>query len=271
MGSTHDSNFCSNCGSAVDPTDDFCSDCGSAIGGSAIRRSATSKANFQRRVDSLTAQGWEIKHDYGDRVVLVNRGFGSWGIHALLLVFTGGLGNAVYAWYNYFSGADRIELRRDGTERYLSGGPADGSSGGWGEFNAKTISTSIIFALIGISMLSDIDSAVSAFLAISFIGASLFTFPPTRRRFQDREPVTKFGQVRSTTEEIATEPDIPCTACSRPVENGVKRTFRERTCVAGIPLVTNDEGENYYCRSCANGDPFSVDTNEKSRDKLKER
>lgn len=272
MGPPQSANFCSNCGSAVNPDDSFCSNCGSAVGGSTVGRSkvggsAADGRSLRRRVEDMTIEGWEVEHDYGDRVVLVDRGFGSWGVHAILAVFTGGLGNVVYAWYNYSPGADRVELRRDGTERYLSGGGSARNSTNSGNVNARNVAASVLFALVGIAILDGVGSFAAAFLGISFILAALFTFPPTRKRFEDRQSITTFGRAHSTDETVATAPAVPCTACSRPVGTGVKRTYRERTYVAGIPITTNEEGENVYCRSCANGDPFTATGDEADREK----
>lgn len=301
MGSSQPANFCSNCGSAVNPGDAFCSNCGSAVGGPAVGESTTSGLavggstasgsavggsgvgrsgvggsatgrsardgqSLRRRVEDLTIEGWEVEHDYGDRVVLVDRGFGSWGVHAILAVFTGGLGNVAYAWYNYSPGADRIELRSDGTERYLSDSNSGGDETEFGNSDAKTVAASVFFALVGIAILDGVSSVAALFLGISFILAALFTFPPTRERLRDRKPVTTFGRAHSTDEEVVTAPDQPCTACSRPVGTGVKRTYRERTYVAGVPITTTDEGENVYCRSCANGDPFTTTSDEVDRE-----
>jgi hypothetical protein len=312
MGSPQSADFCSNCGSAVDPDDSFCSNCGSAVGGSAtggstvgdtaagstagrsgaggstagqsgasgstagrsgLGRATASDRSLRRRVEDLTIEGWEVEHDYGDRVVLVDRGFGSWGIHAILAVFTGGLGNVAYAWYNYSPGADRIELRSDGTERYLSGSGStvdstDASNSR--DVTAKNVAVSVFLALVGIAILDGVGSVAALFLGVTFVLAALFTFPPTRERFEDRKPVTTFGRAHSTDEEVVTAPDQPCTACSRPVGTGVKRTYRERTYVAGIPITTNEEGENVYCRSCANGDPFTTTTGDDGADREKE-
>jgi hypothetical protein len=309
MGSPPSANFCSNCGSAVEPDDSFCSNCGSAVGGSptggtavgdiaagstagqsgagrsTADRSGASRStasrfrlggstagdrSLRRRVEDFTIEGWEVEHDYGNRVVLVDRGFGSWGVHAILTIFTGGLGNVAYAWYNYSPGADRVELRSDGTERYLSGSAsADGSTdeADSGDVTARNVAVSISFALLGISILDGVGSVALLFLGVTFILAALFTFPPTRKRFEERKPVTTFGQAHSTDEEVVTAPDQPCTACSRPVGTGVKRTYRERTYVAGIPITTTEEGENVYCRSCANGDPFTTTGDETEREK----
>lgn len=260
MNAPNGSNFCSQCGSTVAPRDSFCSHCGSAVGGGPSDRDG-----FRRRIEDLTVEGWEVKHDYGNRVVMVDRGFGSLGIHALLLVFTGGLGNLAYAWYNYSPGADRLELRADGTERYVSGGTDES-----GELldssdvddtrlrTAGSVVLSFVCALAGLGIFNDGASSLPEFfVGVTFIAIALFAFPPIRRRLENREAVTKFGRVRSTDEAVVDAPDVPCTACARPVENGVERTFHETFYVAGIPILRDEKGSNCYCRSCAQGDPFT--------------
>lgn len=247
MGSRQSANFCSDCGAELASGDAFCSECGSAVGSGA----SSIRTDFRRRVEDLTVEGWDVKHDYGDRVVLIDRGFGSWGVHALLLVFTGGLGNLLYAWYRYSPGADRIELREDGTKQYVRGGPSDGRT------RARSVAVSLFSALIAYVILSDGASLVGWLFGLAFLAAALLALAPVRRRLRDRKPVTTFGRARGTDEEVVSAPDTPCVACSRPVNTGVKRTFHERRYVAGIPIRTRSEGENLYCRSCASGDPFA--------------
>ncbi|WP_132061345.1 zinc-ribbon domain-containing protein [Halorussus amylolyticus] len=268
MSPPNGSNFCSQCGASVSSTDAFCSSCGSAVGGGSgagrVSDRTSKPGGFRRRIEDLTVEGWEVEHDYGDRVVMVDRGFGSWGIHALLIIFTGGLGNIPYAWYNYSPAADRIELRSDGTERYIPGKGSSKSADFDGDGStlgtAGSVALSFFCALAGLAILSGVSSIPAFFVGVTFIATALFAFPPMRERLQDREAVTKFGRARSTDEKVVNAPDVPCTACSRPVEHGVKRTFNEKYFVAGVPLVTEEKGENCYCRACAQGDPFTEGT-----------
>jgi predicted RNA-binding Zn-ribbon protein involved in translation (DUF1610 family) len=247
MDSRQSANFCSDCGAELASGDAFCSECGSAVRG----RAASARTDFRRRVEDLTVEGWDVKHDYGDRVVMVNRGFGSLGIHALLLVFTGGLGNLLYAWYRYSPGAERIELRADGTEKYVRGGPSSD------RVRARNVVFSVFSALIAYAILSDGPSLVGWLFGLAFLVAALVVLAPVRRRLHERKSITTFGRARGTDEEVVTAPDTPCVGCSRPVNTGVKRTFHERRYLAGVPIHILEEGENHYCRSCANGDPFA--------------
>ena len=318
MGPRTAPNFCSQCGSSLSPDDAFCSQCGAAVGetaatdaeaggstagatgsagrgtGSTARRTGAaggptagrSRSGFQRRIEDMTVEGWQLERDYGDRVVMVDRGFGSAVVHAVLLIATWGIGNAVYAWYSYAPGADRVELRDDGTVRDVSGSKRRfemNSGAGYGagadsdayytEANGDqddesddsllgdpgSLVTGIVLALVGLGMLSDAEGVTTVFIGLALLAGALLVLPPVRRRLEQREEITKFGRVRTTDEEVVDAPDAPCTACSRPVGTGVKRTFAEKLFVAGVPVAVDEQGENCYCRSCAQGDPFTDD------------
>ncbi|MFC4552732.1 MULTISPECIES: zinc ribbon domain-containing protein [Halorussus] len=281
-------NFCSQCGDALSPGDAFCSQCGAGVdddlgrsgsratagasaGGGASTRSARSgpRSDFRRRVEDLTVEGWDVKHDYGDRVVMINRGFGSIPVHLLLLVFTSGVGNVLYAAYRYSPGAERIELREDGTDRYS---PGRGLDTEWSLSGAIALVASIVLggflAFAGLGLM--VDSAILLGTAVLFVGVASVAF--AAQFVPGFESPTTFGRRRTTDEEVVTAPETPCVACSRPVGTGVKRSFTERRYVAGVPVETVESGENHYCRSCANGDPFTGEfeferaTGEKSRE-----
>jgi len=67
--------------------------------------------HLQREVDDLVAQGWKIEEETPDRVVLVDRKFGSVISHVLVALptfwFSMGLGNVVWGAYNYVSNSQR--------------------------------------------------------------------------------------------------------------------------------------------------------------------
>ncbi|MDF9745097.1 zinc ribbon domain-containing protein [Natrinema salsiterrestre] len=73
----------------------------------------------QREVDELVAQGWTIEEETPDRVVMVDREFGSILSHVLVALltfwFTMGVGNLVWGAYNYVSKSRRRVLWDDGT------------------------------------------------------------------------------------------------------------------------------------------------------------
>lgn len=72
---------------------------------------------LQREVDDLVAQGWRIEEETPDRVVMVDRAFGSAVSHVLVALltfwFTMGIGNVVWAAYNYVSKSQRRVLWED--------------------------------------------------------------------------------------------------------------------------------------------------------------
>ncbi|WP_150123146.1 zinc ribbon domain-containing protein [Haladaptatus sp. R4] len=267
MRSRSPSNFCSQCGSSLSPGDSFCSQCGSAVdpGGSDSFRSQHSrhtqnsrhprKDGFRRRIEDLTVEGWDLKQDYGDRVVMINRGFGSIPLHIILLATTSGVGNLLYAWYCYSPGAERIELREDGSEEYFEdeGFPTD-----WTVKRALAFAVSLIFGSLGVLfglflLLTNWAGAGLVFGTLSLL-LGLFLLVLTPQHVPGIRSPTTFGRVRSTDEKTVYEPATPCSVCAKPVGNGVKRQYHERNYVAGVPVKTANEGENYYCRSCARGD-----------------
>ncbi|WP_222919550.1 zinc ribbon domain-containing protein [Natrinema sp. SYSU A 869] len=74
---------------------------------------------LQREIDDLVAQGWAIEEETPDRVVMVDREFGSVVSHILVAVltfwFSMGLGNVVWGAYNYISKSKRRVLWEDAT------------------------------------------------------------------------------------------------------------------------------------------------------------
>jgi len=76
---------------------------------------------FRRQVEDAKIAGWTIDEAYRNRVVMVNRDYGTLATHTLIAVLTAwwtlGLGNAAYAAYRYFSEADRKVLRDEDTEQ----------------------------------------------------------------------------------------------------------------------------------------------------------
>ncbi|MFD1564051.1 zinc ribbon domain-containing protein [Haloarchaeobius amylolyticus] len=72
----------------------------------------------QREIDDLVAQGWRIEEETPDRVVMVDREFGSIGSHIVVALltfwFSLGVGNVVWAAYNYVSNSRRRVLWEDG-------------------------------------------------------------------------------------------------------------------------------------------------------------
>ncbi|ELY61605.1 zinc ribbon domain-containing protein [Natronolimnohabitans innermongolicus] len=73
--------------------------------------------DLQRRIDDLVAEGWTIEDEDRDRVVMVDREFGSVGSHVLVALltiwWTMGIGNLLWAAYNYVSNSRRTVLWED--------------------------------------------------------------------------------------------------------------------------------------------------------------
>jgi hypothetical protein len=214
-------------------------------------------ADFRRHVRSYLAEGWEIEHDYGDSVVLVDRGLGNIPAHLLLFIFTGGIGNAMYAFYNYNNGAERIELSADDVSDGnvppdLLEAPKTKPVGGSESTSMSRVVFGALLALGGLATLASGPLDVFSWVfGLPILLGGLYLFPPTRSRIERRHPVTRFGTVRSTDETVVHSPDKPCVACGRPIDTGIKRSYREEKVVAGIPILTSQEGENHYCETCS--------------------
>ncbi|WP_435154380.1 zinc ribbon domain-containing protein [Haladaptatus sp. DFWS20] len=272
MGSRSSSNFCSRCGSTLTPGSSFCSQCGTAVGlGSKPGFGATSefdfgselgrdRSSFRRRIEDLSVEGWDVKHDYGDRVVMINRGFGSIPIHIVLLMFTSGVGNLFYAWYSYSPGADRVELRADGSEEYMA---EDSFSTNWTLRSAASFilasALGVFITVFGLLVLWTTMGLIETAFGVTFLLLGLLSLLLAPQHIPGFKSPTMFGNVRSTDEKIISDPTVPCTACSAPVGTGVKRTFSKKRYVAGIPVETVNEGKNRYCRSCARGNVRSAE------------
>lgn len=74
---------------------------------------------LQREIEDLVAQGWRIEDEDRDRVVMVNREFGSLGSHLVVALLTlwwsMGLGNLAWGAYKYVTESQRRVLWEDGT------------------------------------------------------------------------------------------------------------------------------------------------------------
>jgi hypothetical protein len=69
---------------------------------------------FQKMVEDEQTEGWDIYENGDERVVMINRKYGTLGGHVLVFIltfFTFGLGNVVYAAYKYFADADKKVIR----------------------------------------------------------------------------------------------------------------------------------------------------------------
>ena len=254
--------YCSACGARLSPGDRFCSHCGNGVdtGGSGRPTGSVSaldadRAWLRRRVEDYRVRGWAVEHDHGDRVVLVDRGFGSLPVHVVLLLLTGGVGNVLYAWYRHTSGAPRREIRADGVERSY---PDDARLGvdPWIAGGAVlgflfVVSAALTFAAGAASAASGPFVLVTGLLFL-VIALGVTYFPLAAR--QGDVPLSTVGRKRSVSTDRVRNPPEPCAACGDRVLSGVRRAYSDRWYLAGLPLRTYESGENVYCRACFEGE-----------------
>ncbi|ERH08284.1 MAG: hypothetical protein J07HX64_00024 [halophilic archaeon J07HX64] len=215
-----------------------------------------SAAAFRKRVRYLLSNGWDLKYDAGDEVVLVDRGIGSIGVHMLLLMFTGGLGNLLYAWYHYSVTSTQVMLRANETELGYevvdpSGGQTDLKTAGETTGSLSRFAYGLVSLVVGILLIvtTGFDLAPSLFGGL-FVLLSFFLIPPIRRRIENRHSPTTFGSTESIEERYVTDTDHPCTVCGARVDDGLVKDYKREQVFAGIPLYTMEQGENYYCAEC---------------------
>ena len=67
---------------------------------------------MERVVDDLAVQGYKIKARSEESAVLDKPEYGTVGIHILLLIFTAGIGNIIYALVK-FGGRDKVMVKVD--------------------------------------------------------------------------------------------------------------------------------------------------------------
>lgn len=74
---------------------------------------------FQRVIDDEKVEGWKVKEDGDERVVMMKPNYGSLGGHVLVFLLTFwtlGIGNVLYASYKYFSGSPSKVVRDESSE-----------------------------------------------------------------------------------------------------------------------------------------------------------
>jgi predicted nucleic acid-binding Zn ribbon protein/F0F1-type ATP synthase assembly protein I len=283
LGDPSDPAYCAACGEAFDDDDRFCSNCGASRsgGGSAAseRSSAASEASeaadtpqsrsasspgeseraFRRRVQDHLDAGWDVERDDGDRVLLVDRGIGSVGVHILLFIFTSGIGNLLYGWWHYSKLAERRRLVR-GDET-----PPRAPSNAAGESRTETVAGYILITLLLVIggwigfLAATSGSPPAALIGLAFIGLGLGVAPPVRRRLDRRHGITKFGRLKSVDHRVVRPPesvDEPCVVCGEAFERGLVRRRRDETVVAGVPVRTHSIRHNHYCADCARSELF---------------
>ncbi|APW99582.1 hypothetical protein CHINAEXTREME_18205 [Halobiforma lacisalsi AJ5] len=280
--------YCPSCGEPFDRGDEFCSNCGEPrtgldSSGRSTSSSRTSRSNansgvdrdraarraFRRRVRRYLEAGWTLEHDYGDRVVLVDRDVGSIPVHVVLLVLTGGLGNLLYGWYHYSELAERRHLSVDGRSVRAPGArerSAEGSDATGGNALA-TLSAYLLtafFLLIGgVLLMAGLTggSIAAGLFGLAFAALGLYAAPAFRRRLERRHGITAFGRVRTVDHRVVgpgETDDERCVVCNGPFDGGVVRRRRDETVVAGVPVRTHAMRYNHYCPDCAETDLFGT-------------
>jgi RNA polymerase subunit RPABC4/transcription elongation factor Spt4/xanthosine utilization system XapX-like protein len=246
---------CADCGEGFDPDDRFCSNCGA----SRTDAEGESKRSFRRRVQDHLDAGWEVERDDGDRVLVVDRGIGSAGIHLLLLLFTGGVGNLLYGWWHYSTLAERRRLVRGDSTAVRA--PSRSERGRRTETVSAYLLSGLLLLVGGwIAVISTASSApplALVGLAIGLLGAG--AAPPVQRRLRRRHGVTTFGRQRTVDHRVIRPPesvDEPCVVCGEAFDRGLVRRRRDETVVAGVPVRTRSVRRNHYCVDCARSELF---------------
>lgn len=142
-------------------------------------------------------------------------------------------------------------VRQDGSSGSTPSLSSDSSEGayyaGW--------AFGIILILAGLGTFGEGNVVVSFFQGMIYILVGTILLPPTRERLDKEFSITTFGRVRSVEETTISASSEPCTACYGQIDDGVLRAYSEQFVLFGFPLYTFEEGQNRYCRSCANGQP----------------
>lgn len=110
-----------------------------------------------------------------------------------------------------------------------------------------------ILVLSGIGQLTDTGNGVVTSLAggIALIAVGLVLIPQIRERADKRHPVTTFGWTPVVRTTPVSTPGVACSNCFGDIESGSRRVFGKEFVVAGVVLRERQEGENYYCETCA--------------------
>lgn len=288
--------FCPNCGNSASADHEYCIHCGHDLSAlrevaeqttdereassgrtasrarertadSTSRQTADSAGRqtddieqFRKRIRFLVSNGWDIEYDGHDEVVLADRGLGSIGVHVLLLLFTGGIGNLFYAWYHYSVEPDRVTLRVDGRDYEVLDPQSPKTEATESVDQSGTspmqFAGALIFLVFGlITVVTTGFSLTPSLIGLAFMLVGLYLMPPIRRRIRDRHSPTTVGPTETVDKRYVQQTDRPCAVCGSRVVDGVVRDYKKEYVFAGLPLYTMENGENYYCRDCQ-----SVDT-----------
>jgi len=220
---------------------------------------------LRQRVADLRARGWEVTHDDGDRVELIDRGVGSIPGHLLIFLFTSGLGNLLYGWYSWTWGAPERLVTADGHEEVEEGGNGV----------ATLIAAVAALGLLGINGMLFLVALFAGAPSVALSGL-LFTLMMLvgAVAFQtdvDTTSLSTFGRERDVDSERVRTPPESCAACGDRVIEGERRRFTDRFYLAGVPLRTYEEGTNTYCADCVadSRDPDDVADLERELERLR--
>ncbi|WP_144921088.1 zinc ribbon domain-containing protein [Halorubrum salsamenti] len=278
LGDPSDPAYCAACGERFDDDDRFCSNCGASRSSGGATATASGRSSgadrspppsassgeesaraFRRRVQDHLNAGWEIERDDGDRVLLVDRGIGSVGVHVLLFFITSGIGNLLYGWWHYSKLAERRRLvRGDATPARL---PSSVDDTGRTETVSAYLLTGVLLLIGGwiVVVGSTSGSPPVALIGLAFSLLGLGTAPAVRRRLDRRHGITTFGRQKTVDHRVIRPPesvDEPCVVCGEAFDRGLVRRRRDETVVAGVPVRTHSIRRNHYCVDCARREVF---------------
>ncbi|WP_255167083.1 zinc ribbon domain-containing protein [Natrononativus amylolyticus] len=272
---------CSNCGEGVTDAMNFCPNCGTATSLEASRpangEEVTDREVLEHRIRLAMNEGWGLEHDFGDHAVLIKRSFGALWVHILVgfltLSATMGLGNVLYAAYSYYGNPTRAVVDADG-DPDAAGRPEPSRL----ERATATVAALLLwfcaavllaFAALLWAEISVVVTAGSLVLALAFAGAGFSTFPPSKRRLEERGPPSKHGRVAEVDERWVDGPDEDCSDCGGTVDRGLERTYRDEVALFGVAL-SKSEATDVYCRHCVRAERrlsgLSSDGRERERD-----
>lgn len=260
---------CAACGEPVAAEDAFCANCGAPrqFGAESSSRTPGDAVNpetqraFRRRVQDHLDQGWELREDHGNRVVLVDRDIGSVPIHILLLLTTGGVGNLLYGWYHYAELSETRRLTaRDGALPSTDLRPPGDDGDPLVALSGYLLGGILSLIGAGIAAVAAGQGALlGAAFGLAFVALGLGLTPPGERRLRRRHGLSRFGRIRTVDHRVtrATErTEAPCVVCGEAFERGVVRRRRDETVLAGVPVRTHAIERNHYCADCARAELF---------------
>lgn len=252
--------YCSSCGESYDETDEYCSSCGKDRPPTDPATEPTDDPQrqeaFRRRVREYVNGGWELIEDTGDRVVIIDRSVGSIPVHALLLFFTAGVGNAIYGWYRYSASA---ETRRLAAVDIQSQQRVHDEEIETGADDLTTGAISSVAMVVGLALV--LDGALTGItLGFLLFLVSVGLLPGVQKRLRQRRSLNDFGRHRRVEERLfggIGDHTRLCIVCGEACDEGVQRRRRDETLVFGVPVQIHDSQLTDYCQDCAKTEPIT--------------